>query len=224
MKTLTSESYNIAWFKLADFVARGEKERALTVLRLLMHSISDEALTYQLEGDILRAFQDFSAIDRYHTAAHLYQKLGKFQQAISSHQYAITFQENEKTLYALLNMHIMFEHKPGITSSFSKMAQYVIATQSSDYLIELTNSIAEPLSLNIQITLYAQLCMSIFLHDPDCKQISSLIEKNIKLFEKSLKIDQSSSTDLKKFLAEIKILNHKEYKKAENYLKESFYE
>jgi hypothetical protein len=76
---VASESYTIAWFKIADFVARGEKERALTVYRLLMYSVAEPALSYQLEGDILLAFDDDAAIDRYHVAANLYKKSGKMQ-------------------------------------------------------------------------------------------------------------------------------------------------
>ena len=219
MKTLTSESYNIAWFKLADFVARKEKERALSVLRLLMHSISDEALTYQLEGDILQAFQDYSAIDRYHAAAQMYQKLGKFQQAISSHHYAIRFQENEKTLSAILQLYIALEDKAGISSSFSKMADYIITTKNSDYLIDVTHAIAAPLPLNIQTLLQTQLTVSILLYDADYKKISELIQNTLNFLQQDLKTAHTSS-HLSQFLADLKILNFKEYKKAELYLKD----
>ena len=220
MKTLTSESYNVAWFKLADFVARGEKERALSVLRLLMHSVSDEALTYQLEGDILRAFQDGTAIDRYHTSANLYQKLGKFQQAISSHQYAVMFQENEKTLQALLQVYLIAQHKAGITTSFCKLAQFLITTHSSDYLINYTQTISEKLHPDLQIILYSQLVISLLLHDPTHEKISEIIKNTIDLLQQDLTTNQQTSSDLKKFLANLKVLNHKEFKKAETYLKE----
>lgn len=220
MKTLTSESYNVAWFKLADFVARGEKERALSVLRLLMHSVSDEALTYQLEGDILRAFQDGSAIDRYHTAADLYQKLGKFQQAISSHQHAVMFQENEKTLQALLQIYLISQQKSGIIISFSKLAPLLITTHDSDYLINYINSITEKLNLELQIILYAQLAIALLLHDVTYEKTSEIIQKTIDLFQKDLKISNQKSSHLQKFLTDVKSLSDKEYKKAEFYLKE----
>ena len=80
----------IAWFKLADVLARGEKERTLSIYRLLIHSINHEALSAQLEGDILRAFQDPNAVQSYVKAAALYQK------------------QNELTLAALLYETIIY--------------------------------------------------------------------------------------------------------------------
>ena len=44
--------YSVAWFKLAEFVTRKEKERAFGVYRLLSHSIADRAFAAQLEACI----------------------------------------------------------------------------------------------------------------------------------------------------------------------------
>jgi len=85
MRLPTNRSYTLAWFKLANFVNRGEKERALNVLKLLMHSIQDEAVPYQLEGDLLLAFDDNAALDRYHVAANLHKITGKTTKATSFH-------------------------------------------------------------------------------------------------------------------------------------------
>lgn len=68
------EKSSVAWFKLAEVITRGEKERALSIYRLLMHSISDNALKAQLEGDILRIFGDPAAVYSYERAAQLYQQ------------------------------------------------------------------------------------------------------------------------------------------------------
>jgi tetratricopeptide (TPR) repeat protein len=75
------DRYTIAWFKLAEFVARKEKERALGIYKLLTHSIQDEAVIYQLEGDLLLAFSDTKAFDAYDKAALIYKKQGKYIQA-----------------------------------------------------------------------------------------------------------------------------------------------
>ena len=74
MKQAVSNKYNIAWFKLADCVSRGEKERAFGVYRLLSHSLDDQALARQLEGDLLLAFQDDGAVDKYREAVNLYKQ------------------------------------------------------------------------------------------------------------------------------------------------------
>src|SRR3989338_9191037 len=108
MRMLGGERSSIAWFKLADFVARGEKERALSVQRLLMHSVVQEtALMYQLEGDILFAFNDDAALDRYHIAANLYKKSGKIKEAVSVYEHAALFKEDEKIFEALLDIYIL---------------------------------------------------------------------------------------------------------------------
>lgn len=81
MRYVPSDKYTIAWFKLAECVAKGEKEKAFGVYRLLMHSFDDQAYAYQLEGDLLDAFQDYRAVEKYTHAAHLYIKSGKLREA-----------------------------------------------------------------------------------------------------------------------------------------------
>lgn len=81
MKHIPADKYNIAWFKLAEFVTRKEKERALGIYRLLSHSLHNQALSAQLEGDILLAFHDERALECYTKAAHLYQESNQLSQA-----------------------------------------------------------------------------------------------------------------------------------------------
>ncbi len=82
MKHVSSEKSSLAWFKLAEFVTRGEKERALSIYRLLAHSLKSEALAAQLEGDLLQAFHDERAFEAYRRAALLYQRENDAVQAI----------------------------------------------------------------------------------------------------------------------------------------------
>ena len=79
---------SIAWFKIADVMARGEKERTLSIYRLFAHSIRHEAVVAQLEGDILRTFNDPNAVHAYVKAAGLYQKNGEHVLAEQAHGYA----------------------------------------------------------------------------------------------------------------------------------------
>jgi hypothetical protein len=73
MQVFTEKS-SIAWFKLAELVARKEKERALYMFRLLSHSLSEKALVTQLEADILLAFGDERALSVYLQAASLFEQ------------------------------------------------------------------------------------------------------------------------------------------------------
>jgi len=99
MKHVPQDKYNVAWFTLAECVARGEKVRALGVYRLLSYSIEDTAFRRQLEGDILLAFQDKDdAIVKYKDAASLYQKSGKQREAVAVYEHLMNL-EPEKYEY-----------------------------------------------------------------------------------------------------------------------------
>ncbi len=87
MKQIPSEKLSIAWFKLADCISRGEKERALGVYRLLSHSLDDNALVAQLQGDIFMCFDDKkNAIEQYTVAADLYEINGKLVHSVAMYE------------------------------------------------------------------------------------------------------------------------------------------
>lgn len=91
MRYLPSDKYNVAWFKLAECVLRGEKERALGVYRLLSHSFDDAAFASQLEGDILFSFEDqVGALAKYNQAIAAYQKTNRLLEAAAVCEHVIT--------------------------------------------------------------------------------------------------------------------------------------
>lgn len=91
MKFLPSDKYSVAWFKLAECVSRGEKERALGVYRLLSHSFDDPAFACQLEGDILFSFEDEAgALLKYREAIRLYQRADRLLEAAAVCEHVIT--------------------------------------------------------------------------------------------------------------------------------------
>lgn len=97
MKHDVSEKYSVAWFKLADCVSRGEKERALGVYRLLAHSLEDSAFAQQLEADLLLSFKDEkAAFDKYCQAANVYKKQGNILQAAAVYEHALTMQPDHE--------------------------------------------------------------------------------------------------------------------------------
>ena len=108
MKQQPSESYSVAWFKLAEFVSRGEKVRAMGLYRLLAHSLEDQALVLQLEGDLLRSFDDATALERYEHAALSYKASGRLMEAVSVYEHLIVLQPAQ-TLYRQAAVHLYTE-------------------------------------------------------------------------------------------------------------------
>lgn len=89
VKQFSVDTYTIAWFSLAEYVARGEKERALGLFRLLSHSLQNPALVAQLEGDLLWAFNDQGAYEKYFRAAQLYVATEKMVYALGLFEHLI---------------------------------------------------------------------------------------------------------------------------------------
>ena len=89
-KLIKEGESTIAWFKLAELVTRKEKEKALSLHRLLSHSFEDKAYALQLEGDMLLSLEDPGAFNKYEQAAFLYKKENKLVQAASVYEHLLT--------------------------------------------------------------------------------------------------------------------------------------
>jgi tetratricopeptide (TPR) repeat protein len=103
MRNIPTDKYNVAWFKLAECVSRGEKERALGVYRLLSHSFEDAAFAAQLQGDIFLAFDDKKgAAEQYAHAARLYISTNRLLQAAAIYEHLLTLDPGESSHYTTL--------------------------------------------------------------------------------------------------------------------------
>lgn len=124
MEKVAKRTASVAWFNLALLVNRGEKEKALSLLRLLSYSIENGALALQLEGDILNAFEDREAVVKYREAAMLYKKEQKVTSAISLYEYLIK-QDPNNYLYAsaLLELYTLLNWKEKIAEYKALLAQ-----------------------------------------------------------------------------------------------------
>ena len=75
MDQLFIKRSNIAWFSLAECVLRKEQTKAFKTLKLLTYFIKDQALSLQLEGDLLLSFNESEkALVCYAQALDLYEK------------------------------------------------------------------------------------------------------------------------------------------------------
>lgn len=126
MSISSDKKYNVAWFKLAECVSRGEKERALAVYRLLAHSFKDRAFASQLEGDLFSAFGDsVMAKNRYDRAFTLYKEEERiFEMATVAEQNHFIYPEDRSYLEVLIDLYMQLSVKPKLIvylSTFIKM-------------------------------------------------------------------------------------------------------
>lgn len=113
---------SVGWFKLALLVSRGEKEKALALYRLLSYSFDDKAYILQVEGDLLRAFEDKNAFAKYHQAAVLYTKEKKIGSAIALYEYLVSLDsKNYASLFSLLSLYANLDWKEKVEECLQKL-------------------------------------------------------------------------------------------------------
>lgn len=162
MRYIPTDKYTVAWFKLAECVAKGEKEKAFGVYRLLMHSLEDKAYAYQLEGDLLGAFQDERAFEKYEYAAQLYVSNHRWKEAAALYQeLACLGPETDRYIKHLLQ--VCKKYKTGINlyTKLIEISQFCVskkAFRSLELLIEEFPSACEH---EIIIKSFCQLCISL---------------------------------------------------------------
>jgi hypothetical protein len=110
MKQTQFDKHTIAWFKIAECVSRGEKERALGVYRLLSHSFNDNAMARQLEADIYCSFGETEqAISLYQQAMEAYIKSQRFLEAAAIGEHLVVLQPAEMSLHRkLIQLYLSF--------------------------------------------------------------------------------------------------------------------
>ncbi|MBU4269489.1 hypothetical protein KJ644_01515 [Candidatus Dependentiae bacterium] len=98
----------VGWFRLAELVTRREKEKALSLYRLISHSFDDKAYVLQVEGDILWALQDENALEKYSQAAYLYKKEKKFLSAAAIYEHTYLLKpENINNIKSLILIYLL---------------------------------------------------------------------------------------------------------------------
>lgn len=136
MREITTDKYTVAWFKLAEFVARKEKERALGIYRLLSHSFSDQALAYQLEGDLLLSFNDDHALTKYRDAAEAYEKTQRIVEAIAVYEHIIAIKPAVEDIQKLLDLYGILGDSKKIQATQLIFVNHLICSHHEDLVID----------------------------------------------------------------------------------------
>jgi tetratricopeptide (TPR) repeat protein len=206
MSQLSSEKFNVAWFKLAEFVARKEKERAISIYRLLVHSIPGDALKLQLEGDLLLSFNDLRALSCYAKAAELYERDGKYIEAIAVHEHCFALSPtNLEYAHALIRLY-------GAISNESKILQYsqviirsLVASGQTDAALMLIES--SPIPERKKSTLCEYYIICLLEHTPfNENQISHLTSTILKQYS-----ERDNSTMLASFMSKLQAVSSDAY-------------
>lgn len=128
-----NEKYSIAWFRISEYVMRGERERALGVYRLLSHSIHDASLIAQLEGDIFLFFGDTDlACQKYTLAAQGYVTSGRLINAVSLYEHLIILAPNKKDYILTLYTHASLLNTDQALHN-ARTAMIAYATRQSEF-------------------------------------------------------------------------------------------
>lgn len=114
---------SVAWFKLAELIMRREREKALSVYRLLSHSFENRAYALQLEGDILWYLDDKNCTEKYKEAALLYQKEKAWYDAIAVYEHLHTIVSSSDHLTILLRYYTLVDWPEKATAIFVELKQ-----------------------------------------------------------------------------------------------------
>ncbi len=211
MKQFPSDKTNLAWFKLAECVARGEKERALGVYRLLSHSIPDSAYVLQLEGDLLLAFNDTVAQEKYQAAIALYRKEGRLREAAAVGEHVallspldVELIEQLLEVYQQLGLLDKMCHYCGI------LTDILLKTKQFEALREKIQSYAQILQQFDRILLYKEVLRRYVAHRNAPEDLGSeLLQTVLTLF-----VEAGLEQEIQRFIAELELLHQGYHQKA----------
>ncbi len=160
MNQVQADKYNIAWFRLAECISRREKERALGVYRLLSHSFDNVAVGHQLEGDILRAFDDIpGAINIYEKAAQAYEDQNQSMQAVAVYDHLFTLQDSQVYLEKIIDIFAQLKKRQQMFCYIKHLCHLLLKKQAINQMIHLLNrfdmNIAQKALLMVDVTFEA---------------------------------------------------------------------
>lgn len=216
MKQVSSDKYNLAWFKLAECVARGEKERALGVYRLLSHSFDDHAFARQLEGDILLLFDEIDdANKKYRQAATLYKKDNRHVQAAAVYEHLLTLNPNSlEYRQDLFSLYKQLQIWSKVKKQLSFLFDQAIKAKEFDSAAALADEWSTIGTTDQIAQAYETLILAILeTHQIPPENIYAHIEKAVDHF-----LDCDEDAVLQQFLSKLQVINQGCHKHAMAYV------
>lgn len=215
MKQNASDKYSVAWFKLADCIARGEKERALGVYRLLSHSLDDSALAQQLYGDILLSFNDISAAQgRYIQAAEKYEQEGRLVQAAAIYEHLTTLQsDNIAYKEKLIELYQRLNIASKVREYATELIAYLLSNNNWQKSIEIARNYDTAGDGAFAALMHEQLVFTLLtINDVLPETVMGEIKKVIDAWS-----SENNEDALDEFMQKLKVADELLYEKAEKY-------
>lgn len=211
MRNVPPDKYNVAWFKLAECVSRGEKERALGVYRLLAHSLNDAAFARQLQGDILLSFQDQAgALEHYRTAARLYQEDGRLLEAAAIHEHLVSLVPHKReTLLSLLNLYCLLRNTAKIVQHATTLCALLLANNETEEVAAILDQLSI-LSVHETVQLRQQLVFALLKQERvDVDHVMPYVHQTVDAL-----LTLQDAAMLQRFLSAVKALHDQVYELA----------
>jgi tetratricopeptide (TPR) repeat protein len=218
MMQLPSDKYTIAWFKLAEFVGRGEKERALGMYRLLAHSLPDEAFAAQLEGDLLLAFQDERALDSYKRSALKYERTGRLPQAVAVQEHlASLLPQSLEVLVKIIHLYQTLHNEVKIDFWMKSVMKIGVVQDKGSFIHTFIDSLN--LSSHYQLRFHEYLITAWVVHGyQDQTALREVLEH---LLDASMQLEDSSA-EIAQIISRLNAQDESLATYAADYLKRKF--
>lgn len=216
MKPVSLEKQSIAWFKLAECIGRGEKERALSLLRLLTYSLDDNPpFIKQLEGDILSFFEDDQAFTQYVRAAHMYQQEGNTIEASAVYEKLIALEQKIEFLEKIIDLYTQLKDNKKITYYQKKLCLKLLKKGAVAKAVEMLKKCDKDLDGAERIDIYKAFIFEAISHKYTQENtIAGYLHKTLDGLMRF-----GSEKELQTFLSDLKALNGMWHKDALEHLK-----
>lgn len=216
MKHMQTDKYTIAWFKIADCVSRGEKERALGVYRLLSHSFNDDAVARQLEADIyLSCNEQDRAIFLYRQAMELYEKTQRILEAAAVCEHLIFLLPHDIVLRKLaLNYYLSLEISSKIYSLFQEIIELYVHNNQWEAVVGCNVECEKSSNPTVRGMMYQQIISVAFRNEQCSDLIITCIEKALENFWEA-----GHEKSIQEFFGTLQALDAELYEYAAAYVK-----
>ncbi|MCF7900408.1 hypothetical protein K9K77_02770 [Candidatus Babeliales bacterium] len=216
MEQGSSEVANVAWFKLAECVGRGEKERALGLYRLLIHSLDDPAFIKKLEAELLSPFNIQEAEILYIEAADLYKKAGQPGESALIYEHLVRLSpKNSFYVEKLIHYGIDLGWEEKTFLYRKKLCFLFLEKGKIEKGLKLYTLLEEFLKDADKFDFYQAFTLAALTHKyTEQKYITLYLEKSIDSF-----LRMGDEKELQHFISKLKALNVVWHKDAIEYLK-----